>query len=321
MRIVLMITARCNASCAHCSTSCGPTRTEALSSADARAVIDQAANLDPLDSLEICITGGEPFLDFPNLKNLISFGAERGALMSCVTNGYWASSPDKAAELLGELAEAGLRLLAISTSRFHTAFVSRRRVNNALGAARDIGLETVLKYVQTAADENLEHLKAEALESGATWVQVIPVMPHIRERVDIPETWYPRTAGLPQGACPGAVLNIAETGRAYMCCTPGAVSTFHAVGELSRDPLATIYKRFLLGPKQQVLRTHGPQFFAAAIRDAGLGHRLRDAYANPCDLCTHIANEGDLADVAEAAAVSYTEARLNTLFPPIGRPT
>lgn len=45
MEMSILLTARCNASCGHCSTNCGPYRTESLSREQIFSLMDQAAAL------------------------------------------------------------------------------------------------------------------------------------------------------------------------------------------------------------------------------------------------------------------------------------
>jgi MoaA/NifB/PqqE/SkfB family radical SAM enzyme len=314
VQLVLMVTARCNASCTHCSTSCGPSRTEHLSFDSIQSVIDQAAALSSGRQLEISITGGEPFLNLDQLRETIRYGSDRGAFMTCVSNGYWASSPEKALKILRQMQEAGLKLIAISTSRFHEEFIKRRRVYHALSAARAIGLECVMKFVQTTADEDLREVRREARAAGADRVELLPLMPTVRSDGEVAETDYPRKPGLPKGVCPAAIINVSESGEAYMCCTPGAFTPFFALGRIPEKSLKDIRGKFLLGDKQQVLRRYGPTFFAKAIADSGEGDRLRTAYANTCDLCTHIAGDPILSEIAEAAAQRFAIQQIETIL-------
>jgi MoaA/NifB/PqqE/SkfB family radical SAM enzyme len=159
MYLGLIVTSRCNAACTHCSTSCGPQRTEALPRDRILTLMDEAAASSKAsgdDWMHFSISGGEPFLDFPLLIEAIAHGHRLGAETSCVSNAYWASSDAKAQGLLEQLKVAGLDLLAVSTSRFHQQFVKRSRVERALRIARDIGLDTQLKFVRTRSDEEDE---------------------------------------------------------------------------------------------------------------------------------------------------------------------
>lgn len=306
MQLVFMITARCNASCTHCSTSCGPERDESLSRDTLFRVMQEAAALAQGEPLEFSITGGEPFLDFELLRAVIAHGTELGAIMSCVTNASWASSPAKARELLQTVKDDGLRLLAISTSRFHQQFIKVKRVETALAAARDTGIECVLKFVHGRSDAlDPEQVTSWARGAGAQHVELLPLMPSLRAGATVPEPEYARAPGLPQGACPGAIINIAESGEAYTCCTPGAITDFLSLGNVHELPLERIRDRFYLNGRQQILRGRGPAFFAEKVQARGHGDRLRASYGSVCDLCTHIATDPVMRGIADECARTF----------------
>jgi hypothetical protein len=304
--MVLMVTARCNAACEHCSTSCGPYRTEQLPRETMLALIRDAASLAGTERLEISITGGEPFLDFALLREIVAYGTARGAHMSCVSNAYWATSTEKATSLLSQMQAAGLRLIAFSTSPFHQRFVPAQRVQRALGAAQALGLARVLKYVKTRSDpQDDAAIVAWGTSAGAQDV--------LRQGAELPQSEYARTPGLPRGRCPGAVLNISEEGTAYTCCTPGAITKFLALGTVSSG-FASLHDAFYLGGKQQILRRYGPSYFARRIAAEGLGGRLRKSYTSVCELCTHIASDPEMSAVAERAADRFEQRQLQAFL-------
>lgn len=317
MKLVFMVTRRCNASCGHCSTSCGPSRSEALSRQDIFKVMDEAAALAEGGQLKFSITGGEPFLDLGLLRDVIAHGTALGADVSCVSNGYWATSPEKARTLLTDLKRAGLGLLAVSTSRFHQQFVKLQRVERALRAARDIGLPCALKFVRLRSDpDDADSMTAWGKAAGACRVEAFSVLPHLAEGVSLPEDEYIRDIGLPQGPCPAPVMTIAEDGEAYSCCTPGSIKPFYSLGNTRGAALFDLRNRFYLGGKQQLLRVQGPIQFARQVEARGEGHRLRSSYASVCDLCTHIASDGVMAAVAEDVARDFEMQQIESFLGP-----
>jgi pyruvate-formate lyase-activating enzyme len=303
MQIGILTTSRCNAACSHCSTSCGPQRTESLSRDKIVSLIDEAAALNEDEAFKISLSGGEPFLEFELLADVVARAHRHGAEVTVVTNGYWATSHEKACSLLTRLKIAGLTHFAVSTSPFHQQFVKRKRVERVLNAAREVGIPCRVKYVRTASDPQSEDAVLQwALAAGAESVQELPLMPHLREGAEQPESEYSRVNQVPQGTCPAPLLTVAETGTAYTCCTPGGFAPFLALGNTHDDPFADVHERFYLGAVQQVLRKHGPAFFAQAIAERGESSRLRRSYSGVCDLCTHIASDLRLAEIAQSAA-------------------
>jgi len=317
MKLALLITARCNASCTHCSTSCGPHRREHLSREHIFRLIDQAAELDRSQKLRILISGGEPFLDFDLLLEVVRHARAKRATVTCVTNAYWATSLEKARMLLLELKEAGLRSFAISTSRFHQEFIKKQRVERALQASREVGLPCTLKYVRTRADAlDPGGVRSWACAAGARDVQDFPLLPHLRSGASETDADYIRDAGMPTGPCPAAILTVREDGRAFTCCTPGSFTDLLGLGNATSGSLQDVHTRFHVGGIQQILRRSGPAEFVEAIRARAQSGRLRPSYASVCDLCTHIASDPVLAaiatDVADALEVRQVSALVET---------
>src|SRR4051812_7226471 len=123
MEIALVISSKCNVTCDHCSTSCGPQASARLSREDILRLMDETAAIDDGHDLFFHITGGEPFLDFELLREIVEHGSQLGGSVSCVTNAYWARTSEIAARKLEPLRDAGLDVLSVSTSRFHQRFV------------------------------------------------------------------------------------------------------------------------------------------------------------------------------------------------------
>ena len=318
MFLALIITARCNAACTHCSTSCGPRRHESLPREKILSLMDEAAALAPHDGtgeLAFGISGGEPFLDFKLLRDVVAHGKCLGAQISCVSNGYWATSDQKARELLGQLQDAGLDSLAISTSRFHEEFVKRRRVERALRAASALGIDCQLKYVRTRSDtEDDAAIESWARSAGADQVQIMTLLPALREGARLADDEYPRGEALPAGPCPAPVMTVMESGEAYTCCTPGAFNRFFSLGNVHQSSLRRVSDRFHVGGKQQILRAQGPAAFVAEIQRRGHGARLRPAYGDVCELCTHIGQDPVMAAVAEDVAREFEMQQLEQLL-------
>lgn len=320
MQLGLLITARCNAACTHCSTSCGPRQTTALSREDIFRLMDEAAAIEDGKPLVFSLSGGEPFLNFDLLREIVAYGARLGGEVTCVTNGYWAASDEKARTLLATLRAAGLRRLGVSTSRFHQRYVKLARVQRALKIATDVGIDAVLKYATTRSDESeAAALEAWARSIGISRCEPFPVLPYLREGEELPQAEYRLEPGLPADTCPIPSLTLRETGTAYSCCAPGGFVDFLSLGNAVEEGLEPIYRRFLLNGRQKLLREKGPIQFARAIQARGLGHHLRKAYAGACDLCAHIASDPVLAEVAREEADRYEQEYLTTALMDMAR--
>ena len=304
MRLGFILTARCNAACTHCSKSFGPARTEELSRDQVFRLMNEAAAIDDQQPLSFDITGGEPFLDFEKLVAVVAHGASLGTqAMSCVTNAFWARTDEIATDKLTRLKKAGLTLLGVSVSRFHQQYVPLHRARRALTIAHCVGISTELKGAVTRSDLESDGLVSQwKRELQAEWINMFPVLPHLRSEAGLPEAEYYREPGLPSHKCPGEVVAVDYNGIARSCCSIGEEDGFLVIGDANREPLKEIHGTFQRGAKQRILRETGPIAFARGAIAAGLGQRLRGAYAGPCDLCIHIRTDPQLRRVAEEMA-------------------
>jgi len=301
MRLGIVMTARCNATCAHCSKDYGPHRTEHLCKDEIFRLMNEAAAIQDGQPFAIDLTGGEPFLEFDLLVDIISHGVRLGAAVGCVTNAFWARDDAVARTKLTMVRDAGLSLLSVSVSRFHQSFVPLHRARRALTIASMLGMDTELKGAVIRSDLNpggLVDTWAQVLD--ADWISVFPVLPRLRAGAALPADEYYREAGLPTQRCPGDMLCVDFDGLARSCCTLGHGDPFLVVGDARRMPLKQIHETFRSAGKQRILRELGPVEFARGAQAAGVGHRLRDAYAGPCDLCLHIQSDPQLRAVAES---------------------
>jgi hypothetical protein len=266
-----------------------------------KRIIAEAATVPGRRPFQIDITGGEPFLEFELLVEVIEYGVSLGAFMSCMTNGYWATSPEKAVAKLQILKDKGLHSLGVSTSRPHQQFVPMRRVRVALDAARSIGLPTELKVaVQKGDFDDGGFIDECKRELHATVTSVFTITPHKHEGpAPLPEERYIRNPGLPEDKCPGQVMMMEPGGAAFACCASGSSNGFLRLGTVGVDRLADLDSHHRRNAKFRLLRKEGPIHFAREAIRRGEGGRLRSSYAGTCDLCLQIANDPVLSAIAE----------------------
>jgi hypothetical protein len=298
LNLSLILLARCNASCAHCSESYGPYRREALAREEILSLMNQAAAIDDGQPLQFALTGGEPFLDFELLRDVVA--AALGGVVSCVTNAFWAKTPEIANARLAELQSVGLTVLAVSASRFHQQYVPLQRVRYALQAAGQLGITTELKGAITLSDlQEGGVLETWKQTLNADRINMFPVLSQLRRGEALPEDEYYREGGLPPHPCPGAAVCVDHDGVATCCCVPGSNEPFLTIGNTRSMSLADIHRNFTEHKRQKILREHGPIHFAVGAIAAGLASRLRSKYAGPCDLCLHLRTDPELRRIAE----------------------
>jgi radical SAM protein with 4Fe4S-binding SPASM domain len=104
-------------------------------------VIDESSKLG---AKWISFTGGEPFLAFDELLELIKHSSKTRLLKEVVTGCSWANNMDEAVYSLRCLRDAGLNALNISVDDFHQTHIPLSNVQNCFDTAKKLGLNIVL---------------------------------------------------------------------------------------------------------------------------------------------------------------------------------
>ncbi len=122
--------------------SSGPDRTEQLSGPDLVKILEEL--LAEARQIKVVVfAGGEPLLLGEVLHAGIRTVHARGLVTRVITNAYWATSPEEARRVVGELRAAGLDELNISADDHHLPFISLQRVRWAYEAALEAGFLSV----------------------------------------------------------------------------------------------------------------------------------------------------------------------------------
>jgi hypothetical protein len=101
-------------------------------------VLHQAKELGTVEM--VYFEGGEPFLFYPIMLAGLREAAKLGIRTGIVTNNYWATSVEDAAEWLRPIAEIGLDDLSLSSDLFHGEAMMMQTAQNAMEAADRLGL-------------------------------------------------------------------------------------------------------------------------------------------------------------------------------------
>jgi len=118
----IMANYQCNAACRHCLYACSPDRDSDYISKEAAEEI--CGLLVKGGCRSVHIGGGEPFLDFDGLINLLETARKTGIRVEYIeTNGFWAENEGKAEKYLHALTRAGADTLCISLDPFHAEYV------------------------------------------------------------------------------------------------------------------------------------------------------------------------------------------------------
>ncbi len=290
----LMLSYKCNCACEFCYYNCGPDK-GGLMSVDTAIGAWAALRALAGDSARVHLTGGEPFLYWDRLVEILEEANSRGlgGAELVETNGFWARQHRTVIERLETLNALGIRRLKISTDPFHQEHVGiepvrllARTAEEVLGAAR----------VQVRWREYLDRPAGIAgVPAEQRWVRLVAAA---REH---PCRFTGRAAGrLAQTLASERVESLASAncGKAFLGAKGVHIDPFGNVfsgtcsgiiiGNVNERPLDELWSQFEPGRCELIgtLFSRGPAGLLQRAVEAG--YAPAPFYADKCHLCTSI---------------------------------
>lgn len=157
-KIYMIYTFACNAACDHCLVESNPRKKAKLDPATAIDILTKGAAYGKnfLD-----LSGGEAMLFPEEIKEVMRAARDLGYYICLNTNGFWARTPDKARETLGELKDAGLKAVFPSASAYHLKYVPLERVKNVRQACADLDVVYELNWFYSHQEKTDAWIKRE----------------------------------------------------------------------------------------------------------------------------------------------------------------
>jgi MoaA/NifB/PqqE/SkfB family radical SAM enzyme len=290
----LLLTYRCNAGCEFCYYNCSPEK-DGLMPVDTVMSAWRSLKILAGDTAKIHITGGEPFLYWEHLRNILEQADKQklGKVDLIETNGFWATSEKIARQRLQTLNKLGMHRLKISTDPFHLEYVDIEPIRLLAEIATDIlGPERVLvrwrKYLENP-------VKMKGLSNEELSRQYITAIK------DYPCRFTGRAAGklaelvastpiqnLESVTCKTNFLaakgvHIDPFGNVFSSTCSGII-----IGNVNARNLEDIWKQFHPAQNKFIntLFEQGPS--GLLDKDVSTGYKKSNFYAGKCHLCTSI---------------------------------
>lgn len=290
----LLLTYKCNCACEFCYYNCSPQKNSLM---PLNAAIGAWQSLRTLasDTAKIHITGGEPFLYWEHLQQILEQAKKQnlGKVDLIETNGFWATSEKIIKQRIKTLDELGMERLKISTDPFHQEYIDIEPVRRLADTAIEIlGPERVLvrwrKYLESPTEmkslspskRNQQYIRAmndypcrftgRAADKLAELVASKPI-----------EAFASMNCRLDILAAKG--VHIDPSGNVFNGTCSGIV-----IGNINQTPLEDIWKQFHPAQNEFIntLFNFGP--YGLLDKAAKLGYKKAKVYADKCHLCTNI---------------------------------
>lgn len=291
IHVALMVTRRCNMSCAHCSVESGPRVDEGDPSE--QDLFNWARQLAGAGVRSIRLTGGEPMLRAPVVLRLARECRRLGMATSLVTNGFWGRSALQARRHVRALKRAGVSSLTVSYDSYHADFQGPDPVLHIAAAAEAAGLPMTVNVVRGAHAARLDEVVRRIDRSSHAELRVYDVQAVGRARTLGPDM----PAGDVSGFCTACSFPaVTDDGRLIACNGPAYFERPDSPlvpGSIRDTSVAVLLDRHRCDPIIDTIRTQGP----IALREtlgrlpAFADFRFRTRYSGICELCQHITRD------------------------------
>lgn len=281
-------------------------------------LIDQAAEKYFGSGKEWCLSlsGGEIFIHYDELLLFCQEAKKRNGYTTLITNCFWATSQDRARELLVPLKEAGLRVLGVSVGQYHREFIPLERVANAILAARSLSVQPHVRMASTTK-MRLWQIMAELDRHGIWFVDFMemPVTPAGRAEFEVPTAeLLTSDEGIPAGRCPAPGLTINPSGRGMVCCN-GAGEYGLDVGSIYESSYSQLENEMEQSVLLRFLLTIGPsgllEFLPQNERSRFEGRK----YVSVCHLCFELVRDPTRRSLFESKAMEWFQRKIGESFP------
>ncbi|MFC1765774.1 radical SAM protein [Planctomycetota bacterium] len=287
----LMLTYQCNAACEFCYYHCSPDKAGLM---PVDLALDAWVGLKRIvgDKAKIHFTGGEPFLYWDHLVEILSAAQARqlGSVDMVETNGYWALSENLIIERLERLNRLGVQRLKISCDPFHQAFVDITAVRRLVHVTEQQWGEerTLVRWRDYLHAPPLPTSDAErqaaylASQNYACRYAGRAAEGLAREQAHMSRESFQEKNCL-QSFLGAKGVHIDPYGNIFSGTCSGII-----VGNVTKEPLDQMWCRFdpIQAPVICTLTLDGP----IALLDEAIqrGYKSLSAFAHRCHLCTDV---------------------------------
>lgn len=298
--VAIFLTDQCTAECDMCCFGCSPRNTGIADRIAIKTIIMQAANIPSIRT--IGFSGGEVFLQYDLLLEMVEMSAKLGLRTTCTTNGFWASSYDKALELLLALKSRGLTKIGVSMDYFHQQYIDVRCLKNILDICYKIGIAVDIGSVVTKSTSNLSEslyvLKDSMLNVPHYRTACLPVGK--AKNISHEDLFFDEQLLEKNEKCYELTyFSVYLNGDVYPCCSQVGILEKLRLGNVYKDDMQDLLKRYRANMHVRILKKYGFAWYLKIAHQENRKDILERQYVNKCDLCYNLLSDHSFMSVVE----------------------
>jgi MoaA/NifB/PqqE/SkfB family radical SAM enzyme len=305
--MVFVLHKKCNASCSMCCFESNPKSIEHLDINRVREYIIESEKIPGIT--DVSFTGGEPFLEYRKLLDLCRLAKDCGKRVRTITNGYWATTYNKALSRLKELKESGVIKLTVSHDNYHKEYIKTECVNNILKACNEIGLSCEVSLVKIRNEKVGDLIDKMAGELNNIPLNIIPCLPVGGANRVFSSDDFDRQITPEKTRCHyGSSFVISYDGGIYPCCSQVIFNTILKIGEFHDISLGAALYKLKNNSALYLLRNESMNDFSLWVKE-NTDIKIPSKVVNVCELCGLLFSPGNVIKIKE-----YIDKRIDFLL-------
>ncbi|WP_081083634.1 radical SAM/SPASM domain-containing protein [Propionibacterium freudenreichii] len=332
--LTISVTNKCPARCAHCLAESSLSERNHFTASEIEQIYLSARELEEIGL--VVMTGGEPTELGDDLFEAISRISISGVTVRLVTNACWATDSSRTKRMITKLREAGVNEINYSLDDYHAVWIPPENVIRAYKLSRAQGFSGVvvaaaegpkskynLEWIKCHIDNdiNVTHpdviAKSENLEvakDGTVYQAAI----HGYSRVGRAHRMRSDLVIMREGlidyniSCPEILdqIYVDSEGNIGACCGIRVTrNRVLSIGKVFEENLRDVYLRATSDLLMRAIHVLGPGWllkFAAGLDDTV---RVRDKYANICEMCEDLTTQENAIETLKNHA-DYIESKI-----------
>ncbi|AJH78473.1 MULTISPECIES: YydG family radical SAM peptide epimerase [Heyndrickxia] len=295
--VAINLDSKCNASCDHCCFSSSPTSEVKMEKDYIRNLVNEFARSKTIEV--ISFTGGEIFLDYKFLKELMEIIKPYKKQITLISNGFWGGSQNKVEEYFKDMNSLNVVALTISYDEYHAPFVKLSSVKRIFEHSRkypdiDVSLNMAVTK-DKMSNRILEELGDSILGIKITKFPLIPVGA-AKNRISQENIHkFYNLDDEDSLQCPGYEIVYHHDGEIYPCCSPAIFETKITLREEYSQTYERTVEKLQSNLLLFIIRKEGFKWFLNILKENKKIEEFGIPYefSSICSLCVSLFNSED----------------------------
>ncbi len=293
--VSINLDSKCNASCDHCCFSCSPFSSVKMEDSYIRTTVLEFAKNSEIDL--ISFTGGEIFLNYGFLEELLMITKNYNKKVTLISNGFWGSSRKLVRKYFSDFMKYNVVALTISYDEYHEPFVKVNSVKRIFEYSRYYpNVEVSLNMAVTKNKMSniiLSDLGSSILGKKITKFPMISVgaaKDKINEK-DI-HNFYNIKKDKNMLYCPGYEIVYHHDGEIYPCCSPAIFETQLSLRESKNQSFERTVEKLNSNLLLYIIRKECFNWFLDILKEKSLldTFEIPENFPSVCSICGSLFN-------------------------------